>query len=71
MKHFNIFYNRNLKTGHSPCEIIKYKLAALTPTQKLKLTQCRIFGNTIGDNYKSARNVLTDRITSTNIAERS
>lgn len=70
MKNFNIFLNRNLKTGHTPCDRMKYKVAALTPTQKLKLTQCRIFGTTIGDNYKSARYSLNKNIKSTFVKDR-
>lgn len=55
MKNFNLYYNRGFKTGINPCEKMKYHLAKLTPIQKLKLTQCRIFKETIGDMLPSDR----------------
>ena len=62
MKYFNLYYNRNFKTGINPSIKQQFKLATLTPTQKLQLTSCRIFNTTISDQYGTGRTAIKSRI---------
>jgi hypothetical protein len=43
----------NFKTGINPTQKSLWNNNMLTPTQKLSLVYCRIWGSNIGDNYKS------------------
>ncbi len=41
------------KTGVRYNPKLNFNMNNLTPQQKLELVRCRIWGNTVGDNYKS------------------
>ena len=52
MVHFKL---TNFKTGMSPNNRSVLNVNNLTPTQKLKLVYCRLWGAHIGDNFKSGK----------------
>jgi hypothetical protein len=58
-----LFRLTNFKTGINPNPRNMLKLNSLTPTQKLQLVYCRIWGAHIGDNYKSGIVYIIYRIT--------
>jgi hypothetical protein len=49
----------NFKTGINPTAKSLMNINKLTPSQKLNLVYCRIWGSHIGDNYKSGKFILT------------
>jgi hypothetical protein len=46
------------KTGQVYNPKSYFNIHSLTPMQKMQLVRCRIWGNTIGDNIKSGKNIL-------------
>jgi hypothetical protein len=45
----------SLKTGIHPNPRQLFNVPQLSPLQKMQLVRCRIWGNTIGDNYKTGK----------------
>lgn len=43
------------KTGQVYNPKSYFNIHSLTPMQKMQLVRCRIWGNTIGDNFKSGK----------------
>ena len=51
----------NFKTGRKPNPRSEFNLNNLTPTQKMTLTYCRIWGTQIGDNIKSGSKIMKNQ----------
>ena len=51
----------NFKTGKKFNPRSEYNLNNLTPTQKMNLTYCRIWGTQIGDNIRSGNKIIKNQ----------
>lgn len=66
MKYFNLFAH-NFKTGKTPCEKKLYDIVNLTPTQKLKMAQIRIFNISLNDQYSTGKKYFKEVVSTKEI----
>lgn len=50
------------KTGALPSPKSYFKMNNLSCVQKMELVRCRIWGNTIGDNFRSGKKIILNQI---------